>query len=101
MPMPLILAALWGAFLGMLGTIVGRVLVSLAIGYVTYTGVQLTLDWAKAQFLTGMSALPTAAAQLAGTMKIGVCVSMLLSAVVARMVLQGLTGGSITRMVQK
>jgi hypothetical protein len=99
--MPLIIAALWGALLSMVGTLVGRVLVSLGIGFATFTGVNSTLDWAKAEFLARMSGAPVAVVQMAGTMKIGVCVSMLLSAVLARLVIGGLTSGSITRMVQK
>jgi hypothetical protein len=34
-------------------------------------------------------------------MKVGVCVSMLLSAVAARLVLAGLTSGALTKMVVK
>jgi hypothetical protein len=99
--MPLLIAALWGALVPMLGTMVGRVLVSLGIGYVSYTGIDATMGWAKAQFLSGMSGLPSQAIGLASTMKVGVCVSMLLSALVARLVLQGLTGGTITKMMAR
>jgi hypothetical protein len=99
--MPLFIAALWGALIPMLGSLVGRVLVSLGVGYVSYTGIDTGIAWAKAQFLTGMSGLPAQAMGLASTMKVGVCVSMLLSALVARLVLQGLTSGTITKMVTK
>ena len=99
--MPILIAALWGALIPMLGSMVGRVLVSLGIGYVSYTGIDAAMTWAKSQFLAGMSELPAAAVGLASTLKIGVCVSMLLSALVARLVLQGLTGGVLTKMVTK
>jgi hypothetical protein len=99
--MPLFIAALWGAVVPMLGTLVGRVLVSLGIGYVTYTGIDASLMWAKAQFLSSLAGAPAAAVGLASTMKVGVCVSMLLSAVAARLVLAGLTSGALTKMVTK
>jgi hypothetical protein len=99
--MPLIIAALWGALIALVETLVGKVLVSLAIGYVTYTGVDASLAWAKAQFLSGLTGLPASALGLAATMKVGVCVSMLLSAVTARLTLAGLTSGTIKRMVVK
>ena len=100
--MPLLIAALWGALLQIAGTLVGRVLLSLGIGYVTFTAVDTSIAWAKAQFLTGMSGLPAAAVGMAHTMKLGICVSMILSAITARLVLGGLTaGGSLTKMVQK
>ncbi len=100
--MPLFVAALWGALIQVAGTLVGRVLLSLGIGYVTFTAVDTSIIWAKDQFLSGLAGLPADAVGLASTMKVGVCVSMILSAITARLVLQGLTsGGSITRMVQK
>lgn len=99
--MPLFIAALWGALISMVGTLVGRVLVSLGIGYVSYTGLDILTTFAKNQFLAGMSGLPAQAVGLASTLKIGVCVSMLLSALVARLVLQGMTGGTLTKMVTK
>lgn len=99
--MPLIIAALWGTLLQIAGTLVGKVLISLGIGYVTYTGVDTAVTWARDAFLAGMSGLPAAAVGMASTLKVGVCVSMLLSAVTARLVLKGLTGGSVKRMVTK
>ena len=100
--MPLFIAALWGALLSVVGTLVGRVLVSLAIGYVTYIGVDTAITWAKTQFLTGMSGLSANAVGIAATMKVGVCVSMLLSAITARLVLNGLTSaGTVTKMVTR
>jgi hypothetical protein len=96
--MPLIIAALWGALIPMLGSMVGRVLISLGIGYVTYSGVDASFVWVKSTFLSGMSGLPAVAIGMASTLKIGVCVSMLLSALTARLVLQGLTNGVIKRM---
>lgn len=100
--MPLIIAALWGALISIAGTLVGQVLLSLGIGYLTFTGVDLSIAWAKAQFLSGLTGIPAAAVGLAGVMKVGVCVSMLLSAVTARVTLSGMqAGGSIKKMVVK
>lgn len=99
--MPLIIAALWGALVSLVGTIVGRVLVSLAIGYATFSGIDASLTWAKNQFLSGLSGLPADAIGLAHTMKLGVCVSMLLAALTTRLLIAGMTSGSLKRMVFK
>ncbi len=100
--MPIFIAALLGGFSAAMGTLVGRVLLSLGIGYVSFTGVDVAITWAKNQFLSGMSGLPADAIGIANTMKLGVCVSMLLAALTTRLVLSGLTSaGAITRMVQK
>ena len=99
--MPIFIAALWGALIQAAGTLVGKVLLSLGIGYVSYTGITALTGWAQTQFLTGISGLPASAVGMAHTLKVGVCVSMLLSAVVARLTLSGLTSGSIKKMVVK
>jgi hypothetical protein len=100
--MPIFIVALWGALIQAVGTLVGKVLISLGIGYVTYSGINALTGWAQDQFLAGMSGLPVMAVGMAHTMKIGVCVSMLLSAVTARLTLAGLSSaGSIKKMVVK
>lgn len=100
--MPLILAALWSTLAAAVGTLVGKVLVSLGIGFVTFSGVTALLTWAKNTFLAGVGGLPADAVGILYTAKVDVCVSMLLSALTIRLTLAGLSaGGSITRMVQK
>ena len=99
--MPLLIAALWGALLNIAGSLVGRVLLSLGIGYVAFSGVDTSITLAKNQFLSGLSGIPADAVGLASTMKIGVCISMLLAALATRLAISGLTSGTLTRMVQK
>jgi hypothetical protein len=99
--MPLLISSIIGGIVSALGTLVGRVLISLGIGYVTFTGVDASFEWAKAQFLGGLSGLPAGAVGLMGLLKVGVCVSMLLSALTTRLVISGLTSGTIKRMVTK
>jgi ABC-type phosphate transport system permease subunit len=99
--MPLFIAALLGGLVQAAGTLVGKVLLSLGIGYVTYSGVDTSIAWVQGQFLTGLSGLPAVTVGLLGILKVGVIVSMLTSAITARLVLKGLTSGSITRMVQR
>ena len=98
---PLVVSSIIGALVSAVGTLVGRVLVSLGIGYVVFTGVDATFDWAKTQFLSAVSGLPAEAVALMGMLKVGVCVSMLLSALTARLALAGLTSGTMKRMVVK
>jgi Protein of unknown function (DUF2523) len=99
---PIFIASIIGGLVQAAGSLVGRVLIALGIGYITYTGVDASITWARDFLLAKMAAgLPPLAAQLAGTLKIGVCISILSSALVARMTLQGLTNGTLTRMVQR
>ena len=95
------IAALIGALIQAAGSLVGQVLIALGIGYVTFTGVDASLEWAKSAVVSGVQGLPASAVQVAGLLKVGVCISMLTSAVTARLTLMGLTSGTVKRMVQK
>ena len=99
--MPLFIAALVGALIQIAGTLVGKVLVSLGIGLVVYTGVDASISWARDLALSNIQGLPADAVGILSTMKVGVFISMVSSALVVRMTMQGLTGGAIKRMVQK
>jgi hypothetical protein len=92
-------SALLGGLISVAGTIVGKVLLSLGIGYVAYQGVDTAMEWVKVVFLSGVSGLPADAVGVMATMKVGVCFSMLFSALTIRLVMAGLTGGAIKRMV--
>lgn len=99
--MPLFIAAIWGGLISVMGTMVVKVLISLGVAYVTYLGVDTAIMWAKGQFLAGLVGAPAAAVQLMGLMKVGQCISMLTSAYLGRMVLGGMVGGAIKKMVVK
>jgi hypothetical protein len=99
--MPIFIAALIGALVEVAGTLVGKVLVSLGIGLAVYTGVDASITWAKDMALANISSLPSDAVGILSTMKVGVFISMISSAFVVRMTMQGLTSGAVKRMVQK
>lgn len=99
--MPLFIAALIGALVSAAGTLVGQVLISLGIGYVTFTMLDTSLDWVKGQIVTGIGGLPVQVIAVLGACRVGVAVSIVVSAVAARMLLDGLTNGSIKKMVVK
>jgi len=99
--MPLFIAALIGALVSALGTIVGRVLVSLGIGYVVFSGVDFSITFARDVLIARISASAAQTIAVASTLKIGVCVSMLTSALATRLTISGLTGGTLRKMVLK
>jgi Protein of unknown function (DUF2523) len=102
--MPVFMAALLGGLYAALGHMVGRVLISLGIGYIAFQGFDAGLtvlhDQAM-QRLGGLDSLGATAVQLAGVLQIGTCMNMLFSAWSMRLVVSGLTSGVITKMVHK
>ena len=49
--MPLFVAALIGGLVQVAGSIVGRVLIALSIGYVSYSGLSVLMDSLKSQVM--------------------------------------------------
>ena len=99
--MPLFLAALLGGLIQAAGSFVGRALIALGIGYVSYAGINALLGWIKTQIITYLTGAPATVVAIMGLLKIDVAVSILFSAFAARLVLQGLTSDKVTRMVIK
>lgn len=99
--MPIFVAAIGGMLINLVGTLVGRVLVALGISVVTYTGLTATLDAIKADAISSFTALPPEMMAIIGLMKVGVCISIVTSAIAARMVINGLTGDTFKRWVHK
>jgi hypothetical protein len=99
--MPIFIASLIGGLVQAAGTLVGRVLLSLGIGYLTYTGVDASLAWVRDQVVAASGGLPGQTLAVLGALRAGSGLSVVFSALAARLVLSGLTSGSIKRMVLK
>lgn len=99
--MPVFVAAIGGMLINLVGTLVGRVLVALGVSVVTYTGLNASLDALKAQAVASFSALPPEVLSMLSMMRVGQCISIVSSAIAARMLLNGLTGDTFKRWVYK
>jgi hypothetical protein len=99
--MPLWVGAILGGLIEVASSLVGRVLLALGIGFVAYTGIDTSINAIKAQIVSAGGALPMGLAGMLGVLKIGEGISILFSALIARLTLNGLTSGTIKRMVIK
>lgn len=99
--MPAIIAAIGGMLLNIVGSLVGRVLVALGISVVTYTGIIATIDSLRDDAIAALNGLPGELLGLLAYMKVGVAISIITSAITARLVLMGLTSGTFKRWVIK
>jgi Protein of unknown function (DUF2523) len=98
---PIFLAALLGGLVSAAGSFVGRVLIALGVGVVAYAGIDVALGEFKTLFVTSVNGLDSRIVGMMGVMHIGAGVNILLSALLVRMTLNGLTSGTIKRMVLK
>lgn len=99
--MPVFIAAIGGMLINLVGTLAGRVLIALGISVVTYTGVSTSLDWMKAGAISALGCLPAEMLALIAFMKVGVCISIITSAIAARAVISGISGDSFKKWVMK
>lgn len=80
------------------GQIVAKALVTLGVGYVTYTGLEALIELNEGQIIALLQTLPVTAQQLIGVLKVGTCVRIIFSALVMRATLFGMNEGVIKRM---
>jgi len=98
--MPLIISMLIGALVRAVGTIVGKVLLSLGFGYVSYQGIQMALDWVKDGITQSILALPPDVISILSTLKFGQGIGVIMSAFAVRMTLDGLSSDQFRKLTQ-
>lgn len=99
--MPLFIALLMRGLVWVTGSIVGQALVSLGIGVITYSGTNAALSWLKGQAVSALQGMGGEYVGLLSHMKVGVCISIITSAIVARAVITGVTSDKVKRWVLK
>jgi len=99
--MPVFVMAIGGMLINIVGTLVGRVLIALGISVITYTGITVTLDALKSQAISAFSGLPPEVFGLLGILKVGQCISIVTSAIAAKLVIDGLTGDTMKKWMHK
>lgn len=90
--MPWFISALLGGLRFAAGSIVVQALMGLGIGVVTYTGVDISLEYLKGQALANLSGLPAELLGLLAFLKVGVFINIIISAMVARLTMTGVQG---------
>lgn len=99
--MPIFIAALIGGLIQAAGTLVGRVLISLGFGYVSYTALDTSLAWIRSSISSGFSNFGGQTMAVLSAAGVGTALNIVLSALAARLLLDGMTSGTVKRLVQK
>lgn len=96
-----LVAGLLTGLVQIVGTLVGRVLVSLGVALVTYAGMDFTVGYLKTQALAAIGGLPPEVVGMLSVLKVGVALNIIFSAFMVRLTIQGLTGDGIKKWVVK
>jgi hypothetical protein len=99
--MPLMfISALWGALGAAMGSLIGRAVIALSIGFVSYKGIDLGISALKTQAINGVNSLPADALGLVGYLWLDKALTVVFSGVVTALSMK-LVGGSLKKMVFK
>lgn len=99
--MPYLVSALLGGLLRLIGYLAFKVLFSLGIGFVVYKGLETTIDFVKDYALSSLGSLPGEIVSLMAYMKVGVCINIIFSAMLVRMLINGLQSDTVKRFALK
>lgn len=100
--MPWFVSVLIGGLLQVVGSFVGRVIVSLGFGFVEFQGISAMVDGVKAQASSLLGAVGSSSlAEWAGFFQIDVHLSIVLSAIGVKVLLSALSGDKVRKLVQK
>lgn len=100
--MPWIISVLLGGLLQLVGSFVGRVLIALGFGYVEYVGISALVDAVKSQAASYMSVVGgSSLAAWAGFFRIDVHITIIISAIGVKVLLNALGGDKVKQLIQK
>lgn len=99
--MHVIAAAIWGAFLNVVQSIVGRVLLALGLGVATYYGLGSVVDDITSMGRNALISLPPDLKKILGLLRIGEVFSLYVSTVTIKLLYNGVTGGTVRRIVTR
>lgn len=95
--MPVFAAAIWGAVLSVIGSIVGRVMLALGLGLVTYLGFGSIISELTSYGNQSLLGLPEELKKIFGLLRIGEAFSLLTGTVTVKLVYNGMANGAIRR----
>lgn len=96
-----ILMALAGVLLNIVSSVVGRALLALGLGFVTYKGMDTSIGWLLEEIKTNISALDPKIIQFLAFLWVDKAISMLFAAYSTAALIRMAGGSTITKLVTK
>lgn len=99
--LPLIVGSIVGGLAHAVGSLVGRVLVSLGVSFVVYNGADTMLEWVRSDVLNRLQLLPPELYTVLSLLQVPAVMNVYFSAWSATLVITGLQSGAFVKMVQR
>jgi xanthosine utilization system XapX-like protein len=97
--MPAFFGFLATALVGLVGSMIGRILVVLGLSVVYYRGLDVALTWFKDTIYAQFDAMPPSVIALIGVLQISTCVNIMFTAMGIKVTLLGLNSEGFKRLV--
>jgi hypothetical protein len=92
-----LIPAICGALVTCAASVVGRILMALGLGFVSYIGLNAGLDVFKNYFSSSIGNAGATLAGMAGVLQLDVVMSIFIAAGLARLVINGATGNGVIK----
>jgi len=99
--MPLIIASILGGLIQIAGSLVGRVLLSLGMSFVVFSGINIGFDLLKNLITSNMSGMGAEVVNLLAFLWVDRAISLVLSVYTAALALKMAGSDTITKLVMK
>lgn len=96
-----LIASLIGGLLSMCGPMIGRVLLALGMGYVSYKGFDTSITWLLNSIKSSISSMPAEIISFLGWLWLDKAISMIFSAYAAASLVKLAGSASVTKLVSK
>jgi len=80
---------------------IGRLLILFGVGMISYAGISTSLDWLVNRMLEALGNTPNNVLSLLSYMQIGTCINIIITAIMTKMAIKGMTGDTAKRWVLK
>jgi hypothetical protein len=100
-PAAFLVPAIVGALITVATSLVGRIILALGLGVVSYIGLNAGLDVFRSYFDSAMGSAGPILAGMCGVLKLDVCLSIFVAAGLARLAIAGATSGAVKRFTLK
>lgn len=97
----MLLSGLMGALAMSMASLVGRVLLALSIGFVTFTGMDVGVNWVLDNIKSSIGGMPAEILDFLAWVWIDKAITMVFSAFTVALAFQMAGGNSLTKMVVK
>lgn len=96
-----LIPAIAGGLLSVASSLVGRIIIALGMGLVSYTGVNAALSYFQNTFNSAMGSAGATLAGICGVLQLDTCFAIFTAAALAKLAIAGATSGTIKKLAFK